>query len=75
MPNGRYILNDLEFEQQMKEMSDRELLEFTARLGYTNCIRVQALERRNKRTMAASGGAGGIMGVAIAATIDYFLRR
>ncbi len=75
MPNGRYILNDLEFEKQIKEMSDRELMEFSARLGYTNCIRIQSLENRNKRTMTVSGGIGGVIGVAIASVIDYFLRR
>ena len=75
MPNGRYILNDLEFEKQIKEMSDRELMEFSARLGYTNCIRIQSLENRSKKAMGATAGIAGILGVAIASVIDYFLRR
>ena len=33
MPNGQYIINDLKFNDMIKGMGDRELLEFTVRLS------------------------------------------
>lgn len=75
MPNGRYILNDLEFDKEIKDMTDRQLMEFSARLSYSNAIRIISLEGRNKRTMGAIGGVGAIIGAALASAIDYFIRR
>jgi len=75
MPNGRYILNDLEFNKEIRAMSDRDLLEFTTKLAYSNAIRITSLESRNRKTMGVIGGVGGVIGAAIAATIDYFMRR
>ncbi len=37
MPNGHMIVNEMDFEKQMKCMSDRELSEFTARTLYDHC--------------------------------------
>ena len=81
-PNGRYVLNDLEFEKQIKEMSGRQLLEFTARQTYDVSIlarsnegRVVKLENRDRKIFGATGGIGAVFGVIIASIIDYFMRR
>lgn len=74
MPNGKYILNDLEFNTRIKSMGDRELSEFTAKLSYSNAIRIMSLEGKNKKVMAASGGAGALItGIAVG-VIEYFRR-
>lgn len=75
MPNGKYILNDLEFEDHIKNMSDRELMEFSARLGYSNTIRITSLESRGKRTMGAMGGVGALIGAFVMGALDYILRK
>jgi len=74
-PNGKYVLNDIQFNKEIEAMSDRELMEFSARLGYSNAIRITSLENRNKRSMGAIGGTSGLLGGAIAFVIDYFIRR
>lgn len=74
MPNGKYILNDLEFERQIREMGDRELSEFTAKLAYSSAIRISSLEGKSKKIMAASGGAGAIITGIIIGLIEYFRR-
>ena len=81
-PNGGYILNDLEFAQKIHQMSDRELLEFTAKetynvtiLAHSNHSRIEKLESRTRKELGATGGIGAVFGVAIASVIDYFLRR
>jgi len=74
-PNGRYILNDMEFTNKLKAMSDRELAEFSAELGYSNAMRLTTLEGRGKRTLGIAGGAGALLGGAIAGLIDFFVRR
>ena len=82
MPNGRYVLNDLEFENQIRDMNDRQLLEFTARQSYEITIfahdtekRVKNLEGKGKKTTAITGGAGSLIGAAIIAVINYFTTR
>ena len=82
MPNGRYFLNDLELEQAIKQMDDRQLLEFTARQTYdvsnlsaNHEKRIYRLESRTKKEIGASGGIGAVLGIAIASAIDFFLRR
>ena len=82
MPNGRYFLNDIELEQAIKQMDDRQLLEFTARqtyavsnLAFTNEKRIGRLESRSKKELRATGGIGAILGVAIASALDFLLRR
>ncbi len=73
-PNGRYILNDLEFDREIEEMSDRKLAEFSAKLGYSNAIRITKLENRGKRSMGAAGGAGVLIGGIIAGVFEFFRR-
>jgi hypothetical protein len=82
MPNGRYFLNDLAFEQQIKDMSDRQLLEFTARQTYdvsilatTNAKKISTLEHRDKKFAGAMGGIGGAIGAGIITAINYFTGR
>ncbi|GAG90101.1 unnamed protein product, partial [marine sediment metagenome] len=79
MPNGRYFLNDMEFEQHIKKLSDRQLLEFTSRQTYDISIlarhnekRISALEGQSNRRTGIIGGGGAIIGAAVVAVIDYF---
>ena len=80
MPNGRYFLNDIEFEQHIKNLSDRELLEFTSRQTYDMSIlarnnekRVSKLERQSNRRTGIIGGIGALVGATVAAIINYFI--
>jgi len=82
MPNGRYFLNDLELEQQIKDMNDRQLLEFTARQTYDVCIlatsnekRIAKLENKNLKLNGIIGGSGALIGAAVAASINFMLKR
>lgn len=75
MPNGKYILNDLEFDKQIKEMDDRELMEFSARLGYSNAIRISSIESQRKRTIGLTGGLGVFIGGIIIGIVEYFRSR
>ena len=75
MPNGKYILNDLEFENQIKGMGDRELMEYTARLSYSTTIRCSNLEGQNHKRLGITGGAGALLGASVAGIIDYFIKR
>jgi len=75
MSNGGYILKDLDFEDKIENMDDRKLLEFTARLSYSNAIRIMTLERRGKRTIGSISGISAMVGAAFVGAIDYFLRR
>ena len=75
LSNGKYILNDLQLEQDMKEMGDRQLLEFCVRLGYSNAIRISGLESRTKKELGATGGIGAIIGVAVATVFESLWRR
>jgi len=82
MPDGRYFLNDMEFEQYIKELSDRDLLEFTSRQTYDifilsgdNKKRIGKLEAQSNKRSGIIGGGGAMIGAAVAAVIDYFVRR
>ncbi len=82
MTNGKRILNELEFEQHIKKLKNRELLEFVARQQYDTSLicpvhtdKIKKLENRNKKVFASTGGAGAIVGGFIMGAIDYFLRR
>lgn len=82
MPDGRYMLNDLEFEEKIQRMNDRELLEFTARQTYDVCLlaadnkkRINSLEKRDRKTFNLTGGLGAFFGAAIAVVADFFIRR
>ena len=75
MPNGQYILNDLKFNQEIRCMDDRALAEYTAKLAYSNAIRITSLENVNKKKMGIAGGIGSIIGAGIACLIDYLVRK
>ncbi len=75
MPNGGYVLNDLKFNNEIRAMSDRDLMEFTAKLSYGNAIRISSLESRGKKTIGAIGGASALLGATIVAVLDYITRR
>ncbi len=72
---GRYVLNDLDFENTIKEMDDRELQLFTARLAYSNSIRLFNLENVTRKRLGLVGGIGVFVGGIIIGAIDYFSRR
>ena len=73
MPNGRYILNDLEFDKEIKGKSDRGLMEFTAQLSYSNAIRIISLEKKDKRAFKFASGIGAFSGSAVAAIVSFFI--
>jgi len=82
MPNGQYILNDIEFEQKIHQMGDRELLEFTARQTYGVCLlaanskkRIDMLEKRDRKVFSVTGGLGAFFGAAVAVITDFLIRR
>ena len=81
MPNGKEILNEMEFRQRIKAMPDRELLEFAAGEMWETCQRVdidskriKTLEDRDTKTFGISGGIGGAIGGGIAALVSYLTR-
>ncbi len=69
------ILGDLEFEQLIGGMSDRELAEFNARQIHDLGRRMRKVEGRSRRAMGTSGGIGALIGAAVIGAIDYVLRR
>ena len=82
MPNGKEMLGDLEFEQRIGELSDRELQEFTARqifearkVGADHEERIAGLEGRSRKAFMFSGGAGTFVGGIIVGIIDFFTFR
>ena len=82
MPNGNYVLNDLELEEKMRDMSDRQLLEFNTRQSYATTIlahsnekRIKGLENRSKKAFALSGGVGTLIGGVIIGMINYFTNK
>jgi hypothetical protein len=80
------MTDELEFENQIKGMPDRQLNEFVARQVYgirQNCVaeaskytsletRVSAVESSDKKLLLASGGIGGSITGAIFAAINLF---
>jgi len=78
MPNGKSVVNELEFEERIKALPDRELLEFVARQNYETSIkcpiqdrRITSLERGSRKTSGITGGATGGIIAAIVAIISY----
>lgn len=73
------MLNDLEFETQIGELSDRGLSEFTARQVFesrkdirSNTKRIRKLENKSNKILTLTGGAGTIIGGVIITVINYF---
>jgi len=82
MPNGKELVNELEFEQHIKNLNDRELIEFVARQQYDTSKlcpvhdrRLRDLEKRGRKETGITGGAGAVFGAFVMGAIDYFLRR
>ena len=80
MPNG--INYDLDFERQISQMPDRDLLEFVARQSYETCIhvekhsnRIMALENQSKKISGIFGGIAGLISAIIVGIINYFVRN
>ncbi len=46
MPNGKELINEIDYQQRIKSMKSRELSEFTAMQVYENNIIMQDHERR-----------------------------
>jgi hypothetical protein len=74
--------NDLKVEEQIKEMGDRDLLEFVARqtsilVGVVNLQdkRISKVEAKDSRIMGIVGGFGTVIGAIIVGTINYFIRN
>ena len=79
MTNKQQFLNDLELEERIAGMSNRELSEFTARQTYgvslkasSNERRIVALEKRGNRFIGIVGAIGTFIGAIVIATINYF---
>jgi len=82
MPNGKQVISDIEYEQHIKYMDDRQLLEFTARQVYDLCVkvsedrkRIEALERIDKKAFSIVSGLGAFAGAAIAVIVDFFVGK
>lgn len=75
----------LEFERSIQSMSDRQVLEFTARQVYTmqllcpihedRLVKLENLDRNGKKVIGISGGIGGIIAGIIIAVVNYFTGR
>ena len=81
-PNGQFMLNEMDFEQQIRNMKDRELLEFVARQTYgvyilagENRNRIKGLESQRHKAFGLTGGAGAFFGAAVAVLADWFIRE
>ncbi|KKL65175.1 hypothetical protein LCGC14_2157660 [marine sediment metagenome] len=83
MPENE-MLEDAEFENQITALGDDQLglIKFNARQTFKaskvlvdHGSRIKNLERQNKKVFGAVGGAGAILATAIAAFIDYLMRR
>lgn len=70
------MLSEIEFEKLIKEMNDRNLLEFVARQGWDVNSRVGKLEFTNKQRNTTAGsisaGISAGMTTALYFLIDYF---
>lgn len=82
MANRTEFLNDLELEKHLADMSDRDLLEFTARQTYDVCNlagsnerRIITLERRSNKFMSGVGIVSAFIGAIIVSVINYFVGK
>ena len=79
MPDN--FLDRMELDKRIEGMENRQLMEFTAKEVYSISVqvtdhqkRIKKLENRNRKEMGLVGTIGGILGVAFASILDYFLR-
>lgn len=70
--SGNGFLTDLEVEERIQEMSDRELLEFTARQVHNHSKRIAALESTRRKVTGTWAGIGTFVGAAVVAAINFF---
>ena len=82
MPNGRELINEMDYKERIKAMKPRALSEFTAEQVYETCIiiqshdkRIKKLEGRDRKAFGYTGGIGGIIGAAFTFLIEFFIRR
>jgi len=82
MPNGKYILDEYEFEKTIKSLSDRDLLETVARQNYDTAIKCLEYERRignlesgAKKVSSVFGGIAGVIAAIVASIINYFVTK
>ncbi len=82
MGNRTEFLNDLELEERISSMSDRELSEFTARQTYDVCNlagsnerRIILLEKRGNKFIGMVAAVGTFVGAIIIGVINYFAGR
>ena len=82
MPNGRFVTNELDFENRITNMADRQLLEFVARQNYETCIRcekhnsrITTLENQSKKISGIAGGITGLIAAIIVGVVNYFIRN
>lgn len=82
MSNKTSFLNELELEEHLREMSDREIIEFTARQTYDVCNlassnerRIVTLENKGNKVTGIVGGAGTFVGAAITTLINFFVNK
>ncbi len=89
MANGQEINLELDFEEKIKRMSDRELSEFNSRQIYERCQLckvhtlqiashediINRLELRGKKDLGTAGSIGGGITFAIGAIIIIILKK
>ena len=82
MANRTEFLDDLELERRLANMSDRDLLEFTARQTYDVCNlagsnerRIVSLEKRGNKFMGSIGIVGAFIGAVIVSVINFFVSK
>jgi len=73
------MLNELDFEKQIKDMADRPLLEFIARQSWETASKckgydkdIEDLKGGNRKASTISGGITGTIAGIIIALISYF---
>lgn len=76
------FISDMQLEERLQAMNDRQLLEFTARQVYdvTGVVgkhdkRIKVLEGRGKKETGITGGLGAVVGAAVVAVVNYFTGR
>jgi len=82
MANRTEFLDDLELERRLANMSDRDLLEFTARQTYDVCNlagsnerRIISLEKKGNKFMGSIGIVGAFIGAVIVSVINFFVSK
>jgi len=80
MTNG--INYELDFEKRIKEMADRQLLEFVARQAFeitdkckTYDVKIASLETGDRKVSSIAGGISGTFTAVVIGIINYFVNR